>query len=212
MSLERVRQLLPRRSTAGIHARALDNSVSVAIVAALAVYPLLVYFGLGRFGAGGAAAVLAAACLARLVVLRVSGRPAFGGTYLDWISVGGVLLAALSYYLGSVGAVLYYPVLVNAALCTVFGASLVRPPSVVERIARLRELTLPPAAVVYTRRVTIVWTVFFALNGAVALYTAAFAPLETWALYNGVLAYVLVGVVFAAELAVRRVVRARHQG
>ncbi len=137
------------------------------------------------------------------------GRPAFGGASLVLVCVGGILLAAVSYWRGSTVAVLYYPALVNAALLVVFAASLFRPPSVVERIARLRDPELPPAAVVYTRRVTLAWTVFFALNGAAALYTARFTPLETWALYNGLIAYLLIGALFAVELAIRSVVKRR---
>jgi uncharacterized membrane protein len=188
-------------------ARGVEQSLSIGVVAALAAYPLLVYAAVGRFGASGAAVALGALCLARLVVLWLRRRPAFAGPYLQWLCLGGVLLAALSLYLGSAGAVLYYPVLVNAALLVVFGLSLKRPPPIVERIARLREPELPPAAVVYTRRVTIVWTVFFVLNGAAALYTAAFASLETWAWYNGFVAYLLIGALFAGELAVRSFVR-----
>jgi uncharacterized membrane protein len=109
----------------------------------------------------------------------------------------------------SSGAVRYYPVLVNAALLVVFAASLVSPPSVIERIARLRDPELRPAAVVYTRRVTIVWTVFFVLNGGAAFYTARFATLEAWALYNGLIAYVLIGALFAVELAIRTALKSR---
>ncbi|RPI63761.1 MAG: hypothetical protein EHM50_01805 [Lysobacterales bacterium] len=185
--------------------------MSIGIVVALAAYPLVVYAVVGRFGVSGAAAVLAAVCLARLAFLRLRGRPSFGGAYLDFVCAGGVLLAVLSFWLGDAGAVRYYPVLVNAALLTVFAASLKRPPSVVERIARLREPDLPPAGVAYTRRVTIAWTVFFALNGAAALYTATLGSLETWALYNGLLAYVLIGALFGGELAIRSFVKARHK-
>jgi uncharacterized membrane protein len=179
---------------------------------------LLVYLVIGRFGPSGVAALLAAVCLARLVILKLRAAPSpfedfqgasLGGSYLTLVCVGGLVLAGASFWLESAGAVLYYPVLVNAALLVVFAASLVSPPSIVERIARLREPDLPQAGVVYTRRVTLVWTVFFALNGAVALYTAMFATLETWALYNGLIAYLLIGTVFAVELLVRTVVRAR---
>lgn len=187
--------------------RAVENSLSAGVVAALAVYPLVVYAVIGRFGASGAAAALAALCVARLVVLRLRGRPSLAGAYLGWLCAGGVVLAAFSFFLDSAAAVRYYPVLVNAALFTVFGVSLVRPPPIVERIARLREPDLPPAAVVYTRRVTIVWLAFFVLNGTAALYTAALAPLETWAWYNGFVAYLLIGALFLGELAVRTFVR-----
>jgi uncharacterized membrane protein len=183
--------------------------MSVAVVVALAVYPLLVYAAIGRFGPSGVAALLAAVCVARLVILKVRAPSAFGGPYLTFVCVGGLLLAAASFWLGSSGAVRYYPVLVNAALLVVFVASLVHPPSVIERIARLRDPDLPAAAVVYTRRVTIAWTVFFVLNGAAAFYTAQFTTLETWALYNGLIAYVLIGALFAVEFAIRTVVKRR---
>ncbi|HUQ53137.1 MAG TPA: hypothetical protein VM692_13010 [Gammaproteobacteria bacterium] len=185
--------------------------VSVAVVLALAAYPLVVYTTIGRFGPTGVAALLAAVCLARLVILKLRAPASFGGGYLTAVCVGGLLLAAASFWLDSTGAVLYYPVLVNAALLVVFAASLVSPPSAIERIARLRDPDLPPAAVVYTRRVTIVWAVFFALNGAAALYTALCTTLETWALYNGLIAYVLIGALFAAELAIRTAVKSRLQ-
>lgn len=190
-------------------ARTLGTSLSVAVVIALAAYPLLVYGVIGRFGPSGVAALLAAVCLARLVISRVRGVSSFGGSYVTLVSIGGLLLAGASFWLDSSGAVLYYPVLVNAALLVLFAASLVSPPSVIERIARLREPDLPQAGVAYTRRVTIVWTVFFALNGAMALYTAVFTTLETWALYNGFIAYVLIGAVFAVELLIRTAAKAR---
>jgi uncharacterized membrane protein len=189
--------------------RRFGTSLTVAAVAALMLYPLVVYAVIGRFGATGVAAVLAGACVARLVVLKLRGRPSFGDGYIVLVCAGGVALAAASYWRDDSAAVLYYPVLVNAVLLGVFAASLARPPSVIERIARLREPDLPPAAVVYTRHVTVVWTVFFALNGAAAFYTAVFTSLETWALYNGLIAYLLIGGLFAVELAVRSVVKAR---
>jgi uncharacterized membrane protein len=190
-------------------ARAVQNSLSVGVVAALAAYPLLVYAAIGRFGASGVAAALAALCVARLAVLRLLGRRPFAGAYLDWLCLSGVLLAATSLYLDDAGAVRYYPVLVNAALLLLFGASLKRPPTIIERIARLRQPELPPAGVAYTRRVTIVWTVFFVLNGSAAFYTAAFTSLETWAWYNGFVAYLLIGALFLGELAFREYARRR---
>jgi uncharacterized membrane protein len=183
--------------------------MSVAVVIALAAYPLLAYATIDGLGASGVAVLLAAICLARLVALKLRAPSAFGGRYLTLVSIGGLLLAAASFWLDSSGAVRYYPVLVNAALFTVFAASLVSPPTVIERIARLREPELTSAAILYTRRVTIVWTAFFLLNGAAAFYTARFSSLETWALYNGLLAYILIGALFAVELAVRTAVKAR---
>jgi uncharacterized membrane protein len=192
-----------------LFARTVGTSLSVLAGIALASYPLLVYATIGRFGPAGIAGVLGLVCVARLLVLRLRGRLSVGGYGIVLVCIGGVFLAAVSYWRNSSSAVLFYPVLVNAVLLTVFAASLWRPPTVVERIARIREPTLPPAAVVYTRRVTIVWCLFFALNGAVALYTTVATPLETWTLYNGFIAYLLIGALFVTELAIRSVWRAR---
>ncbi len=96
-----------------------------------------------------------------------------------------------------------YPVLVNAALLGVFTYSLIFPPSMVERFARLREPDLPPQGVSYTRRVTQVWCVFLPLNGAIALVTALWASPATWTLYNGFVAYLMMGVLFAGEYGIR---------
>jgi uncharacterized membrane protein len=42
------------------------------------------------------------------------------------------------------------------------------------------------------------------VNGALAAYTAVFASREAWALYNGVIAYLLMGGLFAGERLLRR--------
>ena len=72
--------------------------------------------------------------------------------------------------------------LVNASLLVLFAASLLHPPSLIERLARLQQPDLPAAAVAYTRRVTQVWCGFFVLNGSIAAYTALYASAAQWAL------------------------------
>jgi uncharacterized membrane protein len=57
--------------------------------------------------------------------------------------------------------------------------------------------------VAYTRRVTQVWCGFFVVNGLLALGTALWASEALWSLYTGVIAYVLMGVLFGVEYLVR---------
>jgi uncharacterized membrane protein len=97
-----------------------------------------------------------------------------------------------------------YPAAVSLGMLALFGLSLKFPPSMVERFARLDDPALPPDGVRYTRRVTQVWCAFFIFNGSVAGFTAVAASRDAWALYNGFIAYVLMGVLFAAEWLVRR--------
>ncbi|HXC64186.1 MAG TPA: AMP-binding protein, partial [bacterium] len=105
-----------------------------------------------------------------------------------------------------------YPICVNLGLLGSFGWSLWRPPTVVERLARLSEPGLPSAALPYIRKVTLAWCVFFALNALASLATALWASEKIWALYNGGVAYGLMGLFFVVEWLVRQRVRRGHAG
>jgi uncharacterized membrane protein len=100
-----------------------------------------------------------------------------------------------------------YPVAVNAIMLAVFFTSLWRGMPIVERLARLREPDLPPEGVRYTRRVTWAWCGFFVVNGSIAAWTAVHANLATWTLYNGVISYGLIALMFSGEWLVRRRLR-----
>ena len=97
-------------------------------------------------------------------------------------------------------------VLINGALLANFGMSLVGGGTpFVERLARMMEGSLSSAQVRYCRSVTKMWCGFFLLNGFASLWLALFGPIEAWGLYTGGIAYVLMGVLFATEYAVRRI-------
>jgi uncharacterized membrane protein len=96
------------------------------------------------------------------------------------------------------------PVAISAAMLFLFGYSLVRTPSMIERFARLSRPDLPEEGVRYTRRVTWLWCGFFVFNGAIAAWTAQAASRGAWALYNGLISYLLMGCLFAGEWLYRR--------
>jgi uncharacterized membrane protein len=185
----------------------LAKLTNVGALALFALYPLLVYLGLKYSSGVWIAGLLIALCLLRLLF----GGP-FGRVQVAVVCVGGVLLAVVSIVKHSPNLVLYYPVMVNGALLFLFAYSLVSPPTIIERLARLRDPDLSAKGVAYTRRVTLVWVVFFLCNGSAAFYTALSTSPETWAFYNGVVAYVLMGIVFGVEFLVRmRVMRRSAQ-
>jgi len=185
-----------------------SDLLSLAVGGALVLYPLLMYFGHAHLEPRSMALILVALCAARLVALQLTRatRPAgtFGTAEMLAICIGAIVLALLTIWRGSPQAMLYYPALVNAVFLAVFAWSLFHPPTVVERIARATTRDLPPQAVPYLRRVTIAWSIFFVCNGAVALFTAAETSFATWTFYNGFLAYVLIGLMFGAELFARQ--------
>lgn len=170
-----------------------------------ALYPLAVWLGHERFEPRWLAVLLLLAALARLPSLKLSASA-------RWLAGGALLLAAGAIAANAILPLKLYPVLVNAGLLAAFGYSLAKPPSTIERFARMREPNLPPFAVAYTRSVTKVWCGFFIVNGAIALGTALWATPAVWSLYNGVIAYVLMGVLFAGEYLVRLRVQRLHHG
>ena len=173
---------------------------AVLLVVSVA-YPVVVYLALGHVSPRWIALLLVALALARAWVTRES-------FWLVAAVLAGVL--AIAGALGDQwGPLKLYPALVNLVMFGLFAMSLWRGPSVVERLARLREPDFPPAAVVYTRRVTQVWCGFFVVNGLVATATALWASAGVWALYNGLLSYVAMGLLMGGEWLVRRRVRAR---
>jgi len=167
------------------------------------LYPLAIWFGEGYIEPRWLSGVLLMAVLLRIPLLKVhkAGK---------WLMFGALILMALAVFSNALLPLKLYPVLVNAGMLAVFGYSLVYPPSIVERIARIKEPDLPVQAIMYTRRVTQVWCIFFVLNGSVALITSVWASHAIWSLYNGVIAYVLMGVLFSAEYLFRLRFKRRH--
>jgi uncharacterized membrane protein len=147
--------------------------------------------------------VLVAVALTRLPMLKI------GVLARCWV-LAALALAALAIWYNALLPLKLYPAMVSAAFLGVFGYSLLAPPSIIERMARGRGPALPPFVIAYTRRVTQVWCAFFLLNGCLALATALWASATLWSLYTGVISYVLMGLLFAAEYMVRRQVKKRH--
>ncbi|MBB5607759.1 MULTISPECIES: hypothetical protein [unclassified Janthinobacterium] len=160
------------------------------------LYPLAIWLAHGQVEPRWLALLLLLAVACRLPALKLQ-RAA------RWSVAAGLLLAACALWSNLLLPLKLYPVLVNAVLLLTFGYSLWTPQSVVERLARLRETDFPPAAVQYTRRVTQVWCGFFIVNGSIALGTALWASEAVWSLYTGLIAYILMGLLFGAEYLVR---------
>jgi len=179
----------------------------------IVLYPLMVFFGLQQFEPRWIAGGLIALVLLRFAILKKTqlSQAAAGGAQALWVTVGLVILCVVALLLNDERWLRLHPVLINGAMLSVFALSLRFPPTVIERLARLSEPDLPPEAVQYTRRVTQVWCGFFVINGSIALYTALFASLEEWTVYNGLIAYLLMGTLFAVEYMVRLRVKQKQQ-
>lgn len=99
----------------------------------------------------------------------------------------------------------WYPVIINGLMLSIFGGSLWRGQPIVERLARLQEPNLPERAVRYTRNVTQLWCGVFVLNILISCTLIALQQFEWWAIYTGVVSYVVMGVVMAGEWVFRKI-------
>lgn len=181
--------------------------LTVALGLLLVLYPLLVYVGIQHLGPRILAAVLLIAASARLIAAKIARQP-MGNS--SWLLLAAAAATGITLATGSVIGLKFYPVLVSAVLLALFGYSLWQPPSMIERFARLQQVDLPAQAIPYTRTVTWVWCGFFIANGAIASATV-FMSDQIWALYNGLISYMLMGLLMAVEYLVRRRVQKRHQ-
>ncbi|HDX8403052.1 TPA: hypothetical protein RQN00_003160 [Aeromonas dhakensis] len=175
---------------------------------ALLLYPLAVYWGLTHAGQTPLLLGLLLIFSLRLLPGLLKGRVRLG-PLPEWLWLGRLLaciglgLTLLSALFSARHWLLYYPLAVSLALLCLFGWSLTRPMSLVERLARLQDPALPAAAIGYTRRVTQVWCGFFVINGALAAFTIWHGDLALWSLYNGFVSYLLMGGLMGAEYLVR---------
>jgi uncharacterized membrane protein len=179
------------------------GSLDVTVIAIGVAYPFLVYFGLRTMPPGFVALVLVALLAARVVLGSKKG----GHDSLPYLIavVVVVILAARSPLVGLKA----YPVLVSVAFAVVFAYSLRWPPTIVQRIARFGQPDLPLEVNSYLRKVTIAWLIFFIVNAAISAATAASGNLRLWTLYNGLISYLAMGVMFAGEFLIRQLVRRR---
>jgi len=180
--------------------------VTVLLGLLLVLYPVLVYVGLQQFGPRALACILLIAALIKLAATKLAHLPMGNGA---WLLLAATFAGGLTLLTGSVIGLKFYPVIVSIILLGVFGVSLYRPPSMIERFARLQTPNLPAHAIAYTRKVTWVWCGFFVVNGAIAC-ASVFASDKLWALYNGLISYVFIGLLLAGEYLIRVRVQRKH--
>jgi uncharacterized membrane protein len=178
------------------------RGVSFVIAALTISYPFLIYSGWERVNPrwllGGA--ILLFGLRFFLVGQRGDSSP-WKAFAWPWVLPLGFLLMAFVW--GRQSLCLYWPVVVSAALLLTFGRTLISPPSLVERFARLQKSELTPEEIMYCRRVTQLWCLFFVVNAAIAGVLAQGGSLRVWTLYNGLISYLLVGGFMALEYTYR---------
>ncbi|KAF1368946.1 hypothetical protein [Yokenella regensburgei] len=181
--------------------------VQVATGALLLAWPFVIWFGLAHNSLHWLLPLMALLLVLRLRQARKNAGPM--RFVMQSVALAGIALCVASVLLKTHQLLLFYPVVVNAVMLSVFGGSLWSAMPLVERLARLRTPDLPPQGVRYTRRVTQIWCLFFIFNGTIALFTALHGDMRMWTTWNGMLSYLLMGALMASEWLIRRQVMKR---
>lgn len=185
--------------------------------------PGLLYLGLRVAEPRQVACVAMGLAGARLLLARRTAGASQLAALLWPLTLAVAAAVAPSLILNDPRGVLLTPSLVSLALLAVFAWSLLRPPPIVERLARLTlaasavratsrgdraamhvaTADLSGAELRYCRRVTEVWCGFLLANALVCAWLALRASREAWALYAGLLSYIAIGTLFACEYVYR---------
>ena len=120
------------------------------------------------------------------------------------LAIGTLLIGASALFKSS-DLFKWYPVAVNLIMFMFFGLSLFfGKESIVTSFARLLKTEISNKEVIYTRKVTAAWCLFFLTNGLISVLTVVALSSFWWAVWNGFLSYLAVALMGASELAVRR--------
>lgn len=171
------------------------------------LFPPAAAIGMHWFGPWPILVALLVCLLARVVIPSAAPVPT---EIIASLLIVATAVVMTSLYDAELAARLY-PVFMNASMLMAFAATLWKPPSMIERFARIAEPDLDERGVAYTRIVTWVWIAFFIANGSAALWTALHGSWLIWGLYNGGISYVLAGLLFAGEFCIRQIVRAKDR-
>lgn len=162
----------------------------------IAGYPVIIYLLLSY-----QIAWLGALLVFGLVVWKLQHRE----NWLWWAVILLVSVLASARLFGIDAILKLSPLLIHTSLFYIFMQSLNTTP-LIERFARLDfDDKLPPGITTYCRKLTILWTIFFATNIAVCAWLAIRGDDAVWILYNGLIVYLLIGALLLGEYLWRRI-------
>jgi uncharacterized membrane protein len=173
-------------------------------VAFAAAYPLVAHLAAARNSVRLTVAAVALLTVSALLNSLLRGRIA------AWLAVLVAIAGCWVLARSSLSLLPLYvpPVLIPAFLAWIFGQTLLpgRTPLIEQLVHMLHGPdTVPePAALVYARRLTLVWTILFVVLALTNLLLAAFAEPEHWSLFANLIAYLIVVTFFVVEYAYRR--------
>lgn len=144
------------------------------------IYPYLVYRGI-EYGDVWIAPLIIISLYLYQALKTANNKERFIKLFILLLLLTGLL------YLQDLTAKLM-PIFLQLILLHFFGKTLLKEhgPSLIERFVRLEFAEFPPGIVEYCRKLTMMWTCFFAFNIVTCIVLALWAPASWWAIYTGI--------------------------
>ena len=102
----------------------------------------------------------------------------------------------------------FYPPICNLTIFIIFFSSLFAKETIIQKFAKICGDKLEKPAWRYTRNLTYIWCIFLLLNFIISVWTI-FLSDNIWLLYNGCFSYIFVGLIFAIEYIIRKILQRR---
>ncbi|MFZ9036084.1 MAG: hypothetical protein ACO2ZM_08205 [Francisellaceae bacterium] len=175
------------------------KSIIVIVVCLAFFYPFVVYFSLMHSIRLAALVVVVLMSLRIMTIKRHKKGISQGNIGLMAGCVFGIVLGLLSMLTAESGFIRFYPVAISLIMLTLFMITLFNPPNMIYRIASFTgRIDDGSEALAYTRKITLIWCVFFVINATIAVLSML-APISLWTLYNGFISYMIMGGLLIGE-------------
>jgi uncharacterized membrane protein/acyl-CoA synthetase (AMP-forming)/AMP-acid ligase II/3-hydroxymyristoyl/3-hydroxydecanoyl-(acyl carrier protein) dehydratase len=147
-----------------------------------------------------------------IFITGTSAKTKTKGVSFIWNSVALLVLGGLCFIINSAVILKLYPLLMNILFLFAFGSTLFFPPNMIFRFATMQDKSIKGSinekrVAAYCRKVTFVWCGFFICNGSISAWTIFSGSDALWSVYNGGISYILIGLLFAGEFVVRKMVQ-----
>ncbi|PCI03037.1 MAG: hypothetical protein COB79_01380 [Zetaproteobacteria bacterium] len=158
------------------------------------LYPAVVYYGLTHgmawFGL-------------LLLILFFMYQAIFSEKH--WQSIGFIAVLSVGAWFQQATTIKLIPIVIHLSLFGLFYQSLQDKSPLIEKFARLDFPNFPEGMARHCLQMTQIWTVFFACNIVLNIGLVLWATDATWALYNGMLVYIFIGMLVLGEYIWRRI-------
>lgn len=117
-----------------------------------------------------------------------------------------ISLFILGYIVNNPLIIKAIPAIFSGFLCITFSATLFKGQSMIERFARMKEKELDETQIIYCRKITVIWVLFFLLNAIFIAIIGFFGSLEWWMIASGPLSYSMIALLFLIEYSYRTII------